>query len=266
MWIEPIKSSVGSSERVARICCSVWSCVPDSMFGPWRNPTSPGEARPSSACAGGHAQNLGRAFGIAIPSSLDSLVTTTASLSLFGVPTHHPPTCDAEGYAKNLVGASILTIPSSFDSPVTTIASLSLESTASAKAKSFTIPSSLDSPVTGTANLDLFGVHTNQPPTRNGGGPAEISEGASTLAIHPSFDSTAASRTSPDPDSNASASAKLLQSAATALSTGFDSAARSTASVSADLSSSSPPVWVEPHKKLIDLATTLCMLWSPPSW
>jgi len=161
MWLQSIKSSVGSSERVAGICRSVWSCAPDSMFGPWCDPTSPGEARPSSACAGGYAQNLGRTFGIAIPSSSDSPVTTTASLPLFGVPTHHPSTCDAEGYAENLAGASIPTIPSSFDSPVTTTASLALESTASAKAKSLAITSSFDSLVTTTASLPFL----ESPPT-----------------------------------------------------------------------------------------------------
>jgi len=54
MWLQIIKSSVGSSEQVAGICRSVWSCVSDSMFGPWCDPTSPGKARPSSACAGGY--------------------------------------------------------------------------------------------------------------------------------------------------------------------------------------------------------------------
>jgi len=88
----------------------VWSCVPDSMFGPWCDPTSPGEARLSSACTGGYAQNLGRASGIAIPCSFDSQVTTTASLSFFGVPICPPPARHAEGYAKNLAEASILAI------------------------------------------------------------------------------------------------------------------------------------------------------------
>jgi len=85
MWIQSIKSSVGSSERVAGICRSVWSFVPDSMFGLWCDPTSPGEARPSlraSARAGGYAQNLDRASRLAIPSSFDSPMTTTASLAL----------------------------------------------------------------------------------------------------------------------------------------------------------------------------------------
>jgi len=90
MWLQSIKSSVGSSKQVAGICRSVRSCVPDSMFGPWCDPTCPGEARLSSACAGGYAQNLGRASGIAIPSSFDSQVTTTVSLSFFGVPSVLP--------------------------------------------------------------------------------------------------------------------------------------------------------------------------------
>jgi len=197
--------STASAKRVVAICRSVWSCVHDSMFGVWCDPTSPGEARSSFACAGGYAQNLGRASGIAIPSSFASSVTTTASLPFLGVPTYHPPTSDAKGYAENLAGASILAIPSSFDSPVTTTASLDLESIVSAKAKSLAIPSSFDSPATATASLDLFGVHTNQPPTRNAGGPAKISEGASTLAIQPSFVSPASSGTNMDLDSTARA-------------------------------------------------------------
>jgi len=62
MWLQSLKSSVGSSERVAAICRSVWSCVSDSMVGLWCDPTSPGEARPTSARAGGYVQNLGRAL------------------------------------------------------------------------------------------------------------------------------------------------------------------------------------------------------------
>jgi len=89
MWLQSIKPSVGSSERVAAICRSVWSCVSASMFCLWCDPTSPGEARLSSACAGGYAQNLGRASGIATPSSFDSPVTMTASLDSLGVHTNH---------------------------------------------------------------------------------------------------------------------------------------------------------------------------------
>jgi len=163
MWIQIIKPLVGSSERVAGICRSVWSCVSDSMFGPWCDPTSPGEARPSSACVGGYAQNLGRAFGITIPPSFDSPVTTTVSLPLFGVPTYQPPTRDAKGYAENLAGASILAIPSSFDSSVTMTASLNLESTASAKAKSLGGSQHPTSMNLSAATTELFCIGTSSP-------------------------------------------------------------------------------------------------------
>ncbi len=161
---------------------------------------------------------------------------------------------------------------------------LNLESTASAKAKppaSFEHPTATNlsavggtdpvaqhpfevAPGRGTASEGLVEVHPNDSLLGAAGGPAELLAGAPTVAIQPSFDSTAASWTSPDPNSNASALAKLLQSVTVAISTGLDSAARSAASVSEDLSSSSLPVCVEPHKKLIDWAMTLCLLWSAP--
>ena len=48
------------------------------------------------------------------------------------------------------------------------------------------------------------------------------------------------------------------------MSTGLDSASRSVALVSEDLSSLALPACVEPHKKLIDWAMNLCQLWSVP--
>jgi len=162
--------------------------------------------------------------------------------------------------------------------------SLDLESTASAKAKppdSFAHPTATNLSAVGgtdsvahkffevapgrcTASEGLAEVHPNDSLLGAAGGPTKLLAGASIVPIQPSFDSTAASRTSPDPNSNMSALAKLLQSVTIAMSTRFNSAARSVALVSEDLSSSALPVRVEPHKKFIGWTMNLCLLWSPP--
>jgi len=170
----------------------------------------------------------------------------SASGCPLGVHTLCVQPCLAGGHAEILAGASILANPSSSDHPVTSGASLDPESIERAPPP---LPSGFEQPTATTPSADagpastlaaclpasdLFGgtdsvvhkvfdvapgrctaseclveVHPNDSLPGAARCPTKLLAGASILAIQPSFESTADSRTSPDLDSNASASTKL---------------------------------------------------------
>jgi len=204
MWIQSIKSLVGSSERVAGIRRSVRRFVSASMFGTGTNLTSPGEERTSllaSVNTGGYAQNLGGASSLAIPSSFDRQVTTRASLALDSTASaqahlhgglEHPSATAPLAMVRPPPGPAVCPSVSDFSGGIVPAAH-----------KVFAVVSSH-----WFASGCPLGVHTHQALTREAGGYAKIAAGASILAIPSSFDCPVTSGASLELESTAIAKAK----------------------------------------------------------